>query len=95
MFDTGTIAFDQKQRDAFGTGRAIGLGREHDQIAQLAVGDEDFLAIDDEFVAIAHRAGTDVFEVGARMRFGHAERADDFATDHLRQPLRLLLFAAE
>ena len=73
----------------------IGLGREHDDVAELAVGDEDFLAVDDEFIAVAHRLRPHRFEVAARMRFGHAERADRLAAHHLRQPLPLLLLGAE
>ena len=77
--ETRPVALDDEQRHAFGAGVAVGLGREHDEIAELAVGDEDLLAVDDEVVAIANRAGADRLEVAAGMRLRHAERADGFA----------------
>ena len=73
----------------------FGLGGEDDEITELAVGDEDLLAIDDEIVAVANCLRAHRFEVAARVRFGHAERADRLALDHLRKPLPLLLLGPE
>ena len=74
---------------------AVGLGRQHDEVAKLAVGNEDLLAVDDKIVAVAHCAGPDRLEVAASMRLGHAERADRFTRDHLGQPLALLFLGAK
>ena len=57
----------------------VGLGREHDDVAELAVRDEDLLAVDHEFVALAPRLRAHGLEVAARMRLGHAERTDRLA----------------
>src|SRR5690606_29220361 len=62
-FETLAVAFDQEQSDALGASRRVGLGREYQHVAQLAVGNEHLLAVDDELVAITHRAGADVLEV--------------------------------
>ena len=73
----------------------IGLGRQHDDVAELAVGDEDLLAVDDEIVAVATRLRAHRLEIAAGVRLGHAERADRLAPHHLRQPMALLLLGAE
>ncbi len=89
------VAFDQEERDALGAGLGVGLGGQHQQIAELAVGDEDLLAIDHVIVAITDGARADGLQIAAGMGLGHAERADGLAADHLRQPLLLLRLGAE
>jgi hypothetical protein len=74
---------------------AVGLGRQYDEVAKLAVGNEDLLAVDDEIVAVAGSAGPDRLEVAAGMRLGHTERSDRFTRHHLGQPSSLLFFGAE
>ena len=91
----GPVALDNEQRHALGAGTDVGLGREHDKIAELTVRDKDLLAVDDEIIAVANRAGPDRLEVAAGMRFGHSERTDGFARHHLRQPLALLLLGSK
>src|SRR3546814_8114788 len=76
-------------------GLAVGLGREHDHVAKLAVRDEDLLPVDDELVAVAHRLRAHRLQIAAGMGFGHAERADRLTFDHLGQPMTLLLFGPE
>ncbi len=91
----GPVALDDEQRHALGAGAAVGLGRQHDEIAELAIRDENLLAVDHEIIAIANGAGPDRLEVAARMRFRHPKRANRFARHHLRQPLSLLCFGTE
>ncbi len=93
--ETGQAGIHQEQGDALGAMRGVGLGRQHHHVAQLAVGDEHLLAVDDVVAAVAGGAGADVLQVGAGVRLGHAERADGLAGDHFRQPVLLLLFGAE
>ena len=49
----------------------------------------------DPFAAVEPRPGVDVAGVGARLRLGQAERAELPPARRLRQPLALLLLAAE
>ena len=86
---------DNEQRDAGRAAVGLGFGGQHDHIAQLAVGDEYFLAVDHVFVCAAHGAGVDVAQVAAGMRLGHAQSADHLARDHLGQPGALLILGAE
>src|SRR3546814_6026511 len=53
--DVCSSDLDEEQSHAVGAGLAVGLGREHDNVAKLPVRDEDFLAVDHELVAVAHR----------------------------------------
>src|SRR4030095_14069605 len=93
--EAGPVALDDEQRNALCAGMAVGLGRQYDEVAKLAVGNEDLLAVDDEIVAVTGGAGPDCLEVAAGMRLGHAERPDRFARDHPGQPFALLFFGAE
>ena len=53
----GRLDSSKKQRDALSRpALGVGLRRQNDEVAQLAVGDEDLLAVDDEIVAVDERA---------------------------------------
>jgi hypothetical protein len=72
----------------------IGLRPDDRDVGEIAVGDPHFGAVDDPVAAVLLRARLHVGRVGAAVRFGQAEAADDLARRHLRQPVLLLLFAA-
>ena len=59
--------------------------------AVLARGDELLHAVQHPAVALAHRARLEVRGVGARVRLGQAEGAEDLAARQRLQPLLLLL----
>jgi hypothetical protein len=69
--------------------------RNNDDVTELAVRDEDFLPVDHKIVAVAARLRADGLEVAAGMRLRHAKRADSLASNHLRQPVTLLLVGTE
>src|SRR5712664_1440388 len=67
-----SVALDDEQRHALGARAAVGFGREHDEIAELAVRDENFLAVDNEIVSVANGAVPERLEVPPRMGLRHA-----------------------
>ena len=73
----------------------VGL-REDDRPRGVAgIRDEGLRAVEDVLVALAHGGGRERRDVGARARLGETERREDRLLDQRRQPLRLLLVAAE
>ena len=89
------IRLDKEERHAARAGRRVRLGRKHDDVAKLAVRDEDLLAVDHVFVARAPGLGANGLEVATGMRLGHAERTDRLALDHFWQPVAFLFFGPE
>ena len=77
---------DQQQRHAARLQRRLGLHHQQRQVADDAVGDEGLRAVDDVVVAVPLSARADAAQVAARSRLGHADRGDDLARSHLRQP---------
>src|SRR5260370_39749432 len=90
-----SAALDDEKRHTFGSRAAVGFGRKNDEIAELTIRDKNFLAVDNEIVAVANGTGPDRLEIAACMRLRHAERADGLARHHLRQPFPLLLFGSK
>ncbi|MNO69392.1 hypothetical protein D3C76_602460 [compost metagenome] len=90
--ETGTRFFDADQGQLFG--RRVDLGRSDHQAGVAAVGDKGLLAVDDVIITVAPRRGTHGAQITADARFTHGDHTDQFTTDHARQPLLLLLFAA-
>ena len=88
--------FDEDDRNTLPAGRGIGvgLGADERQVGVLAVGDIGLLPVDDIMIAVLFSAGADRLQVRADARFGHRDRGDDFARNHLGQPFALLLFGA-
>src|SRR5882757_2764034 len=66
-------ALNDKERHPLGTRATVGFGREHDEIAELTIRDENLLTVDDKIVAIANSTCPDRLQVAARVRFRHAE----------------------
>ena len=64
----------------------------HDGLAR--VGDEHLRAVEDVLVAVAHGRRLDPGDVGAGVRLGQRERAEDRLLEQRRQPLALLLLGA-
>jgi hypothetical protein len=89
------VGLDHHQRDALGTLLRIGLGDDHDQVGVLAVGDEGLGAVENVTIALFHRGGAHVLQVGAGARLAHRDGADHLAARQLRQPALLLLLGAE
>jgi hypothetical protein len=89
------IGLDHHERNAFrATGRGIGLRDQHDQVPDLAVGDERLRAVDDVMFAAAHGSRADALQIGSGRGFGHRDRADQLAARHSRQPALLLVLGA-
>src|SRR5690606_16797084 len=65
------------------------------EIAQLAVRDIGFRAVDDVLVAFATHTGAHASHVAACAGFGDADGTDHLALDHAGQPLALEFFAGE
>ncbi len=94
----GQVRVHQQQAHALGAARGVGLGGQHQQVAQLAVGDEDLLAVD----AVARTVGAVLAlgaraharDIAARAGLGHADGANDLAARHAGQPLALLRLGA-
>ncbi len=93
--EAGPVALDNEQGHALGTGLAVRLGREYDEVTELPVGNEHLLAVDDEIVAVARGPRPDRLQVAAGMRFRHPERTNGLAGDHSGQPCSLLRLGAE
>ena len=87
--------FHHHQRDALGALLRIGLGDDDDQVGVLAVGDEGLRAVEQVAVALLHRRGADVLQVGAGAGLAHGDGADHLAAGELGQPALLLLLGAE
>ena len=89
------VTFDKEQRYALGAGRRVRLCRQHYDVAELAIGDENLLAVDDEIIALSGRAGADRLQIAAGMWLGHAKRTDRLTFDHLWKPVVLLRFGSK
>ena len=96
--EAGRGRIDQEQAHALGACGRVGLGGEHQQVAVLAVADEDLAAVDDVVVAVAvtypSRRGADGLEVAARAGLGHADGGNRLAAGHARQPVCALRLGA-
>src|SRR5438270_10968975 len=67
---------------------------DHGQAGDPAVGDPGLVAVQHPVRARLAGAGPHAGGVGAEVRLGQAEAADDLAAGHPRQPFLLLLFRA-
>ena len=92
--EAGGLRIDQEQAHALGTAGRVGLGGQHDQVAVLAVADENFAAVDDVAIALFAGGGANGLQVAARARFGHANGPHRCAADQARQPMLALGFGA-
>ena len=99
--EAGQVGVHQQQAHALGAAGGVGLGGQHQQVAQLAVGDEDLLAVDAvagalwrirSVLALGPRAHARHVAAGAGL--GHADGANDLAAHHARQPALLLRLGA-
>ena len=63
----GRVHRHEEQAEAVVAGVGVGLGDEHDRVRAMAVGDERLGAVDDEVIAVAHRARLDPFDIRARV----------------------------
>ncbi len=77
--EAGKIGFDEEGGDAAAACCGIGLGENDVEAGDAAVGDPGFGAVQDVVIAIADGAGLDSGSVGAGLRFGEAEGAENFA----------------
>src|SRR5262249_44143599 len=91
-----TVGLDQDEADAGmrGTGGGVGACDDDEEVAQLPERDEGLRAVQHPVVAVAHGAGLDVREVGARAGLGRADAEEALAADRGWQPAALLLLAA-
>ena len=64
----------------------VGHGRDHEEIGERAVADEELLAGQAPAAAVAHRAGLDAGRVGAGPRLGEAHAEDALAAHGRQQP---------
>ena len=78
---------DDEALDAF-----IGHRPDDGDVGQIAVGDPHLGAVDDPVAAVLLGVGLHVGRIGAAVRFGQAEAADDLAAGHARQVFTALLF---
>ena len=88
------IGRHQQQADSSCPLRQIGLAGQQHQIRDLAVGNEQLLAIDAPVGAIALGPGADGSQVAAGAGLRHADGPDHFTPRHRRQPGLLLLLRA-
>ena len=91
--DAGRLQIDQQHGDA-GVARLclrIGADQREHPVGEVAVGGPDLVAVDDEAVAVEHRAGRKAGEVGAGAGLGIALAPRHVAGEDARQVLRLLL----
>ena len=72
-----------------------GARQQQDLVGDLRGGDPDLLAVDDVFVALAHRAGFQLRGVEPGVGFGHRKAGLVPAVDDRRQHARALLLGAE
>ena len=91
----GRFELDEEEGHAARAGGRIRLRRQNDDVAELAVRDEDLLTVDQIVIAVAPGLGAYSLEIAARVGLGHAKRTDRLAPNHFRQPVSLLLFGAE
>src|SRR3546814_18903857 len=68
------------------------LGGDDDDTSVLAVGDEGLRAVEAIAITVRLSVGLDRLQIGAGARFGHRQRAEAFAADHLRQVFLFLFF---
>ncbi len=90
----GKIWLDQKGGDAAAAGCGVGLREDDVDAGDSAVGDPGFCAVEDVVIAFAHGAGLDSGGVGAGLRFGEAEGAENFAAGEAAEIFFLLRFGA-
>jgi hypothetical protein len=72
----------------------VGVAQHRDQVGGAAVRQPHLLAVDDEILAIGHRARADGGDVGAEAGLGHGEGAAHVAGRHPGQEVGLLLLRA-
>ncbi len=91
----GRTALDDESGDSAGaTDRRVGA-RHHGVDAGLrGVGDEALGTVEHVVLAVTHRRGLQRGGVGTGVRFGEAERTEQFARRQARQVAPLLLFGA-
>src|SRR5690606_26666041 len=94
--DARRLQVDQQEADAMLLlGQLAGADQGKDVGALHRLGGPDLLTVDDEFVAVAYRLGTQRGQVGARTWFGVTLCPDMLAGQDAWQVLALLLFGAE
>ena len=93
--EAGEIRFDEEGGNSLPAGRGIGFCKDDEYAGDAAVGDPGFCAL--EFVdgVVADGAGLDCGSVGAGLRFGEAEGAENFSGGEALQVFLLLRFRAE
>ena len=74
--------------------RRVGLGHRQIDVAAVAVGDEQLVAVEDVVVAVARGGGADCLRVRAGVRFGDRETALLLARRQTRQEAVFLLLGA-
>ena len=93
-FPAGVVGAHHEGAQALLAGVLVGDGNHHGRLTVLAAGDELLGAVDDVFVAFLHRGGADGGSIGAHVRLGQAEGAEDVAAGSGHQPLLLLRLVA-
>jgi hypothetical protein len=89
--ETGHPALHHQQADALVARLRVGPRGDDDQVGQLAVRDERFLAGQHVAVAVAHGSGRHALQVAARTRLGHRDGRDDLPGAVTGQPALPLL----
>ena len=88
------VGLDDQQRQSLV--RVVGgAGRDDEQVAVLAVGDERLGSVDDIVVAVAHRGGADAGEVATGAGFGHRDTQHGLAADDAGRPACLLFVVGQ
>ena len=91
---TGTVAFDEEQADGVAAPGLIGFRGHHEEVGDLAVGDEYLLPAQDIIVAVAAGARGEAAQIRSGSRLGHGDRPDRLARRHSGKPPALQVLAA-
>ena len=87
--------FHNKSGDTPGADVRGGDGKDHIGVRDAAVGDENFLAVEQPVIALVHGGGLGAARVGTGVGLGEAEGADLLPLGQGDQVLFLLLLGAE
>jgi hypothetical protein len=93
--EAGHAPLDDQQADALVARVRIGPGHHDDQVAELAIGDEGLLAVEDVASAVADGGGADSLQVAAGTRLAHRDGRDELTRAVPGEPAVALLGRAQ